>query len=200
MKLLVRGTVLLVPLLMTACVHNKDQAQVQVPLAPPIEDAPPPPPNNAPVNLPPPVVSKPEPVTPPPTQPEPQPPPPQKPQSHRRKQPKQTTPATTPTPAPTQPAEKPKEQASSGAPEVPAIGQLSTGDPSDLRQQTTDTIASTEKSLNGINRKLSDQEQKTSSQIREFLKQAKAALNSGDVDGAHTLSQKAKVLLEELTQ
>ena len=39
-----------------------------------------------------------------------------------------------------------------------AIGQLSTGDPPDVRQQTDASIASTEKSLNGINRTLSDQE------------------------------------------
>ena len=34
--------------------------------------------------------------------------------------------------------------------------------------------------------------------IREFLKQAKDALNSGDIDGAATLVAKAKVLLNEL--
>jgi hypothetical protein len=45
---------------------------------------------------------------------------------------------------------------------------------------------------------LNDQEQKTAEHIREFLKQAKAALASGDVDGASTLAAKAKVLLSEL--
>ena len=69
-------------------------------------------------------------------------------------------------------------------PAVSAIGQLSSGDPSDLRQQTLDSIAATERGLNGINRDLNDQEQKTAAHIREFLKQAKAALASGDVDGA----------------
>jgi ribosomal protein S20 len=67
-----------------------------------------------------------------------------------------------------------------------------------MRQQTDATIESTEKSLNGISRKLSDQEQKTAAQIREFLKQAREALTAGDVDGAHTLAVKAKVLLDEL--
>ena len=33
---------------------------------------------------------------------------------------------------------------------------------------------------------------KTAAQIREFLKQARQALTSGDVDGAHTLAVKAK--------
>jgi pantothenate synthetase len=83
---------------------------------------------------------------------------------------------------------------------VSAIGQLSTGDPSDVRVQTQNTIASTEHGLNGINRELNDQEKKTADHIREFLKQAKAALSSGDVDGAATLAAKAKVLLGELSK
>lgn len=82
---------------------------------------------------------------------------------------------------------------------VSAIGQLSSGDPADVRQQTQNSIASIEKELNGINRSLDAPEQKTADQIREFLKQARAALTSGDVDGAHTLAAKAKVLLAELT-
>jgi hypothetical protein len=83
-------------------------------------------------------------------------------------------------------------------PAVSAIGQLSTGNSSDLRQQTLDSIAATERGLNGINRALNDQEQKTASRIREFLKQAREALATGDLDGASTLAAKAKVLLGEL--
>jgi hypothetical protein len=37
-------------------------------------------------------------------------------------------------------------------------------------------------------------------QIKEFLKQARTALGSGDVDGAHTLAVKAKVLFGEISQ
>jgi hypothetical protein len=61
-------------------------------------------------------------------------------------------------------------------------------------------IATTERGLNGITRSLNEQEQKTAAQIREFLKQARDALSTNDVDGAHTLAVKAKVLLSELTQ
>jgi hypothetical protein len=82
----------------------------------------------------------------------------------------------------------------------PAIGALTSGDPANYRQQTEDSIAATERGLNGINRSLDDAEQKTAGQIREFLKQAKAALASGDTDGAHTLTEKAKALLAELTK
>jgi hypothetical protein len=86
-------------------------------------------------------------------------------------------------------------------PEVSAIiGQLSSGDPVSYRQQTEATIASIERGLNGINRTLNDSDRKTADQIREFLKQARTALASGDVDGAHNLAAKAQVLLAALAQ
>ncbi len=84
--------------------------------------------------------------------------------------------------------------------EVSAIGQLSSGDPGSYRQQTEASIASIERGLNSINRPLNDSDQKTADQIREFLKEARTALASGDVDGAHTLAAKAQVLLAALTQ
>jgi len=90
--------------------------------------------------------------------------------------------------------------AGNATPSAPAIGVLSSGDPENFRHQTEDSIVAIEKGLNGINRQLDDSEQKTAGQIREFLKQAKTALNSGDLDGAHTLAAKAKVLLDELTK
>jgi hypothetical protein len=86
-------------------------------------------------------------------------------------------------------------------PEVSAlVGPLSSGDPGTYRQQTEATIASIERGLNGINHPLNDSDQKTADQIREFLKQARTALGSGDVDGAHNLAAKAQVLLAALTQ
>ena len=101
---------------------------------------------------------------------------------------------------------KPLQQAADTPPEpaetpgVSAIGQLSSGEPADLRLETSDWIAATERRLNGLSRTLSGQEQKTATQIREYLKQAREALISGDVDGAHTLAAKAKVLLSELNE
>lgn len=92
------------------------------------------------------------------------------------------------------------EQASNEVPEVSAVGQLSPGDPAALRVQTEQSIAKTEHALDSITRKLNEQEAKTAAQIREFLKQAKAALASGDMDGAYTLALKAKVLLGEISQ
>jgi len=173
---------LLAPLVLTACIHDKNVAVAQPALAPPIEDAPLPKPDSAPANLPPPVITAPV-QTPPP----------------RTNSPAQ---AETPPKAPVhhkKPAKVMMETASTGTPGVSAIGELSSGGAPDLQAQTRDSIGATERGLNGIARTLSDQEKKTAGQIREFLKQAKAALDSGDVDGARTLAAKARVLLNELT-
>ncbi|MGD0858530.1 MAG: hypothetical protein ABR912_04340 [Terracidiphilus sp.] len=89
--------------------------------------------------------------------------------------------------------------AASEAPAVSAVGQLSSGEHSDLRQQIEESITSIDRGLNGIGRQLSEPEQKTAAQIREYLKQARDALASGDLDGARTLAAKAKVLLGELS-
>jgi hypothetical protein len=88
----------------------------------------------------------------------------------------------------------------SPAPGVSALGELSSGDPANLRQQTENSIAAIERGLNGVNRSFSDSDKTTANHIQEFLKQAKAALASGDVEGAHTLAAKAQVLLAELTR
>jgi outer membrane biosynthesis protein TonB len=168
-----------VPLLLVACQHKQQKAQLP-PLAPtevanipPPPNAPPPPNETIPTR---------------PTQEAPTPPlPAQKPAAKKKK----------PKPADT------TEQAANTAPnpssEVSAVGKLSSGDPADLRRQTQDSIASVELGLKNINRTLDDQEQKTADHIREFIKEAKTALDSGDVDGAHTLTDKARVLLNELT-
>jgi outer membrane biosynthesis protein TonB len=185
MKALVKSVALLLPFVLTACVRKNDQAHNQ-PLAPPIVDTPPTTPTPSPTELPPPVVSVPPAPTAqitPPAQPNQKPA--KKPAHHTKPDPKTT------------------EQASNSSSEVSvvsAIGQLSPGDPSDLRQQTVESIASTEHGLKDINRQLNDQEQKTVAQIKEFLKQARTALTSGDVDGAHTLAVKAKVLFGEISQ
>lgn len=177
MKLSAKSAAWLLPLVLTGCIHKTQVAQNQ-PLAPPIEDTPPPKPEPAPTNLPPPEVSIP--VQPIPVQITPPPEPVKKPARRKR-------PVTTPT-----------QIASNGTPAVSAIGNLSTSDAPNMRQQTDASIESTEKTLNGMTRALSDDEQKTAAQIREFLKQAREAITSGDIDGAHTLAIKAKVLLDEL--
>jgi hypothetical protein len=83
------------------------------------------------------------------------------------------------------------------------IGQLTTGDSAmgeKAKRETADLIGGTEQGLNGIKRSLSTEEKVTATQIRTFLKQAQQALDNGDMDGAHTLATKAKLLLDELTK
>jgi hypothetical protein len=98
-----------------------------------------------------------------------------------------------PAPGSAQPAEE--------AGEVPAIGTFSSGDPSntsDMRSETATWITDTERGLNNIGRTLNPEEQKTVAQIRQYIKQARKVLSSGDVEGAHTLAAKGKALLTEL--
>ena len=192
MKLPVKSIAWLLPLLLAACAHNTTPSQIQA-LAPPIEDAPPPKADSAPA-IPAPVMNIPNP-TPPPiamTQPQPAKPLP------KHKKPVAKTPASPPAPVPAPPQNQQAEV--SAPPEVSAIGHLSSGDPPDMKKQIEDSIGEIERGLSAITRKLSDVEEKTSMLIKEDLKQARAALGSGDVDGAHTLAQKAKVLLGELSQ
>jgi outer membrane biosynthesis protein TonB len=176
---------LLLPFILTACVHKNDQAQNR-PLAPPIVDKPTTMPAPTPTPLPPSAATVPPAPTAqitPPAQPAQKPA--KKPAHHTKTDTKNTEQAS---------------NAAGGTAEVSAIGQLSPGDPSALREQTVESITSTEHGLKEINRQLSDPEQKTVAQIKEFLKQARTALGSGDVDGAHTLAVKAKVLFGEISQ
>jgi outer membrane biosynthesis protein TonB len=178
--------------LVQGCDHKTAQAPPQT-LAPPIVDAPPPKPATvSTADLPPPVVGPPPESQPATTEPPTKPvTPPKKPAR------KKTAPAA---PAPSQPTQEASNASGSPAPSVSAIGQLSGGASGDQRSQTEEIINSTEKGVNGITRSLSDAEGKTAAQIHEFLKQAREALTTGDVDGALTLAKKAKVLLAELNQ
>lgn len=98
------------------------------------------------------------------------------------------------------PPEEAVEAVANVPPSVSAIGALTSGDSPNLRGQTEETIAAAERRLSGFNRSMSDSESKIADHIREFLKQARAALSSGDVEGANTLAAKAQVLLNELAK
>jgi hypothetical protein len=181
--------------------HQKQTASVQPQTLPPILDSPPPRPATvSPADLPPPVVGTTQPTEKKDTTKVVEPP--KKPVRHVKKP--------TPTPAT---ETKPVQEAANTTPpppavvnqpvtatSVPAAGQLSGGASGDVKNETEDSINNTEKGLNGVTRSLSSNEAKTAAQIREFLKQARDALNTGDADGARTLVSKAKVLLTELTQ
>jgi hypothetical protein len=170
--------------IMQGCDQKAKTTQNQT-LAPPIVDAPPPKPATvSTADLPPPVVGNPQPSEPATADANAKPATPPKKPSHKK------------TAAQSQPTQEAANPAPSSS--VSAIGELSGGASGDQRTQTEEMINATEKGVNAINRKLSDSEVKTAAQIHEFLKQAREALTSGDVDGATTLAKKAKVLLAEL--
>jgi hypothetical protein len=200
MKLYFTRVACLLSLVLTACSHRQ-QAQNQPPLAPPIEDAPLSKPEVVtPKDLPPPVVT--------PAQPD-QSAAGSKPQEQPKPAPKHKKPKP-PTANTTQTADKPADAAKLATPPanqeasniegggVPAIGQISSGGTANSRTETENTLNSTQHSLDTLNRKLTDQEEKTAAQIKEYIKQARIALASNDLDGAQNLANKAKLLLNEL--
>ncbi len=178
MKIPAKIVACLLPVLLTGCFLQKKPKPADQPLAPDIaKDA---------SSLPPPSQSPPPDLT-----------IPTKPQVAETKLPTQT-PKPPPKHKKTPPSDADAQQAANGPPAVSAIGQLSSGDPNEAKRQAQASIDATERGLKGITRALDDTEQKTAAHIREFLKQARDALASGDVDGANTLAAKAKVLLAEL--
>ena len=80
------------------------------------------------------------------------------------------------------------------------LGQLSTANDPVGHQAISEQIDATENGLNAIKRPLSSDEQKTVTLIRQYITRARDLLNADDLDGANTLSSKAKQLLQELTK
>lgn len=83
------------------------------------------------------------------------------------------------------------------------IGRLSTA-PAAANQRNYGSIVgeinSVQDGVQGIHRALSRSEQQTVTEIEMFLGKARNALEAGDLDGAHTLTVKARVLLNELSR
>ncbi|HEX5236811.1 MAG TPA: hypothetical protein VFW25_15940 [Silvibacterium sp.] len=159
--------------------------------------------NTPPPQLPPASLPK---VTPAPPKSTPPPPKP-KPEKVSRHKPRHTTVDAS---VPDQPAAQPPpvkqqlpEQASNIEPsDISPIGPLAKpGESTDVprRDQIINEINSTEKGLDDLKRPLSRDEQTTATQIRTFLEKAKDSMKQEDLDGAHILVTKAKVLLAELT-
>jgi len=190
MKLVVRRLAWLLPLALCACSHNPPSSQMQA-LAPPLDDTPPPP-DISPTALPAPVYNIPKVPVPVAAPPEPVKATPK----HHHSSTKGPVNAA----ANGATGQQPGQVAEAPAAEVPAGGKFETPQAPDLKKQTENSIADIERGLNGIGRKLTDQEEKTSVQIREFLKQARTALSSGDVAGAQGLADKAKTMLGELNE
>jgi ribosomal protein S20 len=104
--------------------------------------------------------------------------------------------APAPSPPPTQEVVADPEPAS----ETAAIGALTAGEEANpqTKQDAADLIASIEKRLNSLPAQTTDEQKAHISKVRNFWRDAQAALKSGDAEGAMTLATKAKLLLDDL--
>jgi hypothetical protein len=129
---------------------------------------------------------------------------PHHPPKHRAKTPQETAQAEAPrTPGPSQSPAQQTATVTQQPNEMTPIGPLSpdnananAGD----RHVISAQIDATEAGLNAIKRPFSSDEQKTVALLRTYITRARDALKADDLDGANTLSTKAKQLLEELTK
>ncbi len=87
---------------------------------------------------------------------------------------------------------------------VPAnvVGSLSTGGDAGpaAKQRAADALAAVEKRLAGLPAPSTDAHREGLVRVRNFVRQAREALDTGDADGAQTLAVKAGLLLDDLTK
>ena len=104
--------------------------------------------------------------------------------------------------APKAPAQEPVQVAAAAppSPEDTAIGALTAGGEANpqTKQEAADLITSSEKRLNALPAQKAEEEKAQVSKVKNFLKDAQEALNTGDAEGAKTLATKAKLLLDDL--
>ncbi len=81
-----------------------------------------------------------------------------------------------------------------------SLGQLSAGGDSGtaLRSETDKMIAAQKQRLEKLPSSLVSSHPTETDQVRRFLKGSETAWQAGDVEGAHTLALKAKILLDDL--
>jgi hypothetical protein len=86
-----------------------------------------------------------------------------------------------------------------GPPEL-AIGTLSSGGDASpqSQQQARDLIGYIDRRISELPPRVANAEKPQVRQVRNFLDQAKQALNTGDADGAINLANKAKVMMDEM--
>ena len=106
-------------------------------------------------------------------------------------------------PAPKTPVPEPTQVASAAPPPSPeetAIGALTAGGEANpqTKQEAADLITASEKRLTALPAQKAEEEKAQVSKVKNFLKDAQEALNTGDAEGAKTLATKAKLLLDDL--
>ena len=120
-----------------------------------------------------------------------------KPSRTRRTPSAATAPAAT---ANTAPAATPPVQTATASTPAISLGQLSAGGETTgtLRQQTINLIHSQTQRVNGLQASFINDHRTDVEQTRQYIRQAQEAWNTSDVEAAHTLATKAKVLLDDL--
>lgn len=80
------------------------------------------------------------------------------------------------------------------------IGDLTAGGATNPQAQhdAADLISSIEKRLSGLSPQTLRRQRTQVNRVRNFWRQAREALNSGDIEGATTLATKAKLLLDDV--
>jgi hypothetical protein len=117
-------------------------------------------------------------------------------------------PETTPTvPVPRKRPATPREETqpttaapADAAPAELAIGNLSTGSDAtpQIQQEAQAMISSILRQIAALSSRTADAQRRDLNKVRNFVKQAQQALNTGDMDGAKNLAVKAGVLMDEL--
>jgi hypothetical protein len=98
------------------------------------------------------------------------------------------------------PEPAPAAAAADAPSEETTIGALTAGGEANpqTKQDAAELLASIDKRLNGLPTQMDEDQKAQINKVRNFWRDAEAALKSGDGEGAMTLATKAKVLLDDL--
>jgi hypothetical protein len=101
---------------------------------------------------------------------------------------------------PKEETQPPAPPAAEPAPAELAIGNLSTGTDAtpQIQQQAQEMISSVFKRIEALSGRTAGAQRRDLDRVRNFLKQAQEALNTGDIDGAKNLAVKAGLLVDGL--
>ena len=94
----------------------------------------------------------------------------------------------------------PTPKGSENLPETVIAAAVPNAQVAQLKEDTAKMIESTENTLKGINRNLSDDEKSMRSQIQSYLQQSRKATTDGDYERASLLAKKAQLLVEALVK
>ncbi len=152
-------------------------------------------------------------AAPPPPQPAPQPPPPPQEQpkpkpATRKKQKKQpqppavnqSTPAAGSNNTTVAASHPPPNPAAEAQPDVAIAADVTRAQLSQQRQTTAQLLDATEKTVSGLNRTLSHDEEEVVNQIRSYVAQSRKATQEGDFERAYNLATKAHLLSDALVK